>query len=459
MKNIDSIVKAADAYIERGNYECAIAQYDVLVSRFKDNPRYYALRGYCYAKIQQFANALRDYSIALSLKSDAPSTLYNRAKIYFDMGEFDLALEDYKKSASLSPKWDVFFNIGLIYRYRHEFEQARQAWRHALLFDCDNNLVNRSLTSLMRVVKKNSVLRTVSLVLFNDSSKIRKYVQNAQQYIRCGACEDALNVYQNLLIHYPRDVRIYLLRGCCYYYMECYENALHDFVMAATIAPKNSSAWINQARVYMKIANGSMAIQTLKRSFELEDAWDIWYLLGILREDNNEFNQARLCYLKALQRAPERKFIKVILRKLMRRIRLTSGLRIGKMMKIGEAASIVRNAASLVMSGNCEAALDSYNTLVDHFPQCRLRYEMRGCCFYFMEEYEKACRDFSAQLELTPRQASVWFNRAQAYAALERFSEALSDLAISEKLLPRNDISFMRDSINKYLLQKNINGN
>ena len=94
MKNIGAIVKSADSYMDRGDYEMAIAQYDLLTSHFPDNPRYYALRGYCYSKRQLFDNALMDYSTALSLKPDAPSTLFNRGRIYFAMGKYELALAE-----------------------------------------------------------------------------------------------------------------------------------------------------------------------------------------------------------------------------------------------------------------------------------------------------------------------------------------------------------------------------
>ena len=461
MKNIGAIVKSADSYMDCGDYEKAIAQYDLLTSHFPDNPRYYALRGYCYSKRQQFANALRDYSTALSLKPDAPSTLFNRGRIYFAMGEYELALADYLKSAKLSPKWDVFLNIGFIYRCRHEFEQARQFFRKALLKDCDNTSVYHELLSLMRIIGQRSLLRTVPAACFNGSSEIRKSIRKAQRLIRYGACEEALSLYHELVTRDPRNARLHILRGCCYFYMESYESALKDFSMAAAMAPENPAAWINQARVYMKTKQAAMAIRMLKKAHELEEAWDIWYLLGIVREDNCEWNQARLCYWKALERAPERKFLHVALRRLMRRIRLTSGLRIVKITNTGDgdAATVIRKAASLMMEGNCEAALDYYDILIDRFPQCRLRYEMRGCCFYFMEEYEKACKDFSAQLKLTPRRASTWFNRAQAYAALERFAEALSDLDASEKILPKSDIVLTRDTIYEYQKKRPENKN
>lgn len=460
-ENINAILKTLNVAVEHDNYEKAITQCNIVTAHFPDNPRYYALRGYCYSKRQQFANALMDYSTALSLKPDAPSTLFNRGRIYFAMGEYELALADYLKSAKLSPKWDVFLNIGFIYRFRREFEQARQFFRKALQKDCDDTSVNHELLSLMRIIGQKSLLRTVPPACFNGSSEIRKSIRKAQRLIRYGACEEALSLYHELVTRDPRNARLHILRGCCYFYMESYESALKDFSMAAAMAPENPAAWINQARVYMKTKQAAMAIRMLKKAHELEDAWDIWYLLGIVREDNCEWNQARLCYWKALERAPERKFLHVALRRLMRRIRLTSGLRIVKITNTGDgdAATVIRKAASLMMEGNCEAALDYYDILIDRFPQCRLRYEMRGCCFYFMEEYEKACKDFSAQLKLTPRRASTWFNRAQAYAALERFAEALSDLDASEKILPKSDIVLTRDTIYEYQKKRPENKN
>ncbi len=452
MKNMDAMVKSADACMERGDYETAIAQCDLLISHFPDNPKYYAWRAHCYSKRRQFANALRDYSTALSLKPDAPSTLFNRARIYFDMGEYELALADYLKSAELSPKWDAFLNIGLIYRRRHDLEHARQFFRKAFQAGGDYRLVTHEVMSLMQMIRGKSLVRTVPSACFNGSSAIRESIRKIQRHIRYGACEEALSLYHELVTQEPRNACLHILRGCCYFYMENYEGALNDFVMAAAMDPKNSAAWINQARVYMKTKQPAMAIRMLKKAHELEEAWDIWYLLGIVREDNYELNQARRCYWKALARAPERKFLHIALRRLMRRIRLTSGLRIVKMTSTGDAdaVTLIRKATSLMMEGSCEAALDYYGILIDRFPQCRLRYEMRGCCFYFMEEYEKACEDFSAQLKLTPHRAATWFNRAQAYAALERFAEALSDLDASEKILPKSDIVQARNTIHEY---------
>ena len=276
-ENINTILKTLDAAVEHNNYEKAIAQCDILTARFPDNPKFYALRGFLYSKTQQISDALRDYSTAISLKSDTPSVLFNRAGIYFSTGEYELALADYQKSADLSPGWDVFFNIGLIYRRRHEFEQARRSFRKALLWSGNDNLVNHELLPLMRIIRKNSLLRTVPAAKFNKFPEIRKTLQNAQRHIRYGACEEALQLYHELLTRHPRNANFHILRGCCYFYMESYENALDDFATAAAVAPKNTAAWINQARVYMKTEQAVTAIRMLQKSHDLEDAWDIWY--------------------------------------------------------------------------------------------------------------------------------------------------------------------------------------
>lgn len=113
-------------FIDKGEYDNAIIAGKKLLSNALNKARLYALIGWCYSQKKQWRNAIVFYTHALNIKKNAPSTLFNRGRAYQEIGQLDKALDDYKRSATISPEFDVFFNIASAYEKQYSLYKARE---------------------------------------------------------------------------------------------------------------------------------------------------------------------------------------------------------------------------------------------------------------------------------------------------------------------------------------------
>ncbi len=92
IEDMDAMDRLADQYIDRRDFFNAIGLYDQLIKQEPDNPRFYALRGYCRYHEGSYRLALEDFSTAIPMKPDVPTILYYRAKTYEHLDQPDKAL-------------------------------------------------------------------------------------------------------------------------------------------------------------------------------------------------------------------------------------------------------------------------------------------------------------------------------------------------------------------------------
>lgn len=118
--------QSIDIFIDKGEYDNAIIAGKKLLSNALNKARLYALIGWCYSQKKQWRNAIVFYTHALNIKKNAPSTLFNRGRAYQEIGQLDKALDDYKRSATISPEFDVFFNIASAYEKQYSLYKARE---------------------------------------------------------------------------------------------------------------------------------------------------------------------------------------------------------------------------------------------------------------------------------------------------------------------------------------------
>jgi hypothetical protein len=96
------------AFCEIGQYDKAIADYDMAVAIAPLDPDVYYGRGLVYFEIRQFDKAIVDHSIAITLSQDGGEGFFGLKFIFFDrglaylqIGERGLALEDFRKACDL----------------------------------------------------------------------------------------------------------------------------------------------------------------------------------------------------------------------------------------------------------------------------------------------------------------------------------------------------------------------
>ena len=93
-----------DAYVEKGDFDHAIADYDQAIKLDPDYPNAYHNRGMIHLIRGDYDAAMADCNQAIKLNPDYALGYFVRGLVYFDEGNFAKAQADLKKSAELNPK-------------------------------------------------------------------------------------------------------------------------------------------------------------------------------------------------------------------------------------------------------------------------------------------------------------------------------------------------------------------
>ena len=100
----------ADAYVRKGDYDRALADYDEAIKLAPDTAIAFALRGEVHAKRGDYDGAIADYERAIERAPNLPSAFSNRGLAWANKGELRLAIADYTKAIKLDPNLPVAFN-------------------------------------------------------------------------------------------------------------------------------------------------------------------------------------------------------------------------------------------------------------------------------------------------------------------------------------------------------------
>lgn len=142
----DKKFKFADEFIDNREFIKAIDLYNELINDKKiqganELARIYARKGYCYYHTKEYLSAIDNFSHAISLKPNVPTTLFYRARCYEHINKLEEAISDYKESAILKPESDVFLNLGLIYKWLNNYNEALKAFEKARSLKVDDILI------------------------------------------------------------------------------------------------------------------------------------------------------------------------------------------------------------------------------------------------------------------------------------------------------------------------------
>ena len=262
--------------------------------------------------------------------------------------------------------------------------------------------------------------------------------------------DEAIRIYTQLIAGEPHNPRFYALRGLCYSKKKDWEAAIREYSIALDLKPDAPSTLYNRGRAYQHTGQWNKALCDYRKSSHLLPEYDVFLNMGIIYEFLYEFESARQSYLKALRLKPEDIKIQNTLKLLMRKIKEIAGLRqitIKAPIRLGKK---LNHAESLTAKGECELALSEYEFLIKNFPAQIKLYHFRGCCYFYMSDYESAVKDFSVFLSNAPKDANVLFNRGQAYAFLQNFNDAIMDFIASGEIQPKADIFCNLRSIFQY---------
>lgn len=93
-----------DAYVEKGDFEHALVDFDQAIALDPKYPNAYHNRGIIHRVRGEFDAAMADFNQAIRLNPNYALAYFDRGLVYFDEGDFAKAQADLKKSSEINPK-------------------------------------------------------------------------------------------------------------------------------------------------------------------------------------------------------------------------------------------------------------------------------------------------------------------------------------------------------------------
>lgn len=221
-----------NAYIQQGDYDRAIKDYDEAIRLKADDARAFNNRGNAYYGKGDYQRAIQDYDQAIRLRADDAMTFHNRGNAYFRQRDYDHAIQDYDQAIRLRANDAQAFNDrGNAYAGKGDFDRAVQDYSEAIHLAADyaKAFQNRGSAYL----KKGDYDRAMKD--FDQAIRLKPddpAALNSRCFARAianKALEAALSDCNESLRLKPDSANTLDSRGFAYFRMGRYEKAIADF--------------------------------------------------------------------------------------------------------------------------------------------------------------------------------------------------------------------------------------
>jgi tetratricopeptide (TPR) repeat protein len=320
------------AYIAKGNYDSAIADYNQAI---KLNPHFelYFNRGSAYGIKGNYDRAIADFNQSLKLQPEA-LTYNNRGFAYLYKGEYDRAVADFNKALELQPDLEIaYLNRGKFYLDKQEFDLAITDFNAALKLQPNLVLayVNRSAAYLSKgefdraITDVNQVLKLKNKSVVESGSNITvfmspqffvgtfepmayeavAYNNRSAAYLKKRDYDRAIADANQAIKLQPNYFQPYLNRGFIYEKKGDYDRALADYNQVLKLHPKYANAYNARGWYYAQRGEYDRAIADANQALKLQpNAPHIIDTRGFAYAGKGDYDRALADYNQALKLDP-----------------------------------------------------------------------------------------------------------------------------------------------------------
>ncbi len=236
-----------DLFLESGNLNAALSDFDKAVKLNSTNDRAFANRGRARAMSGNMEGAMQDLDRAVSLNQKDPANYVNRGIAKDLLGDYQSALADLNRAVKLQPSFaDAWVVRGDINSHTGDFQSAIKDYNQAL------KLVPEKASAFAGRATAKSNMNDFNAALsdFNTAEKL-------------GLVSPVM----------------YYQRGLNYYKMQKFQQALQDFSQTTKLQPSNGMAWAYRGFANYNLGNYQQAISDLDQATQLNPGFDLAYAM------------------------------------------------------------------------------------------------------------------------------------------------------------------------------------
>jgi len=260
------------AYVRKGDYENAIADYNAAIER---NPRYaeaYNDRGVAYFRKADYDRAIADTTQAIALKPDFADAFANRAEAYAQKHDDDRAIADFSRAIELNPR-----DAESLDHRGHAFVRTAQYDRAIADYSAAAQLDPRYAEAFndrgVAYVDKKQYRRAIadfSAAIRLDASYTQALINRGHTYVDVGDYDDALADYSAVIRLDPGNAAVFNSRGVAYNRSGDHDQAIADYSEAIRLRPDYAVAFADRGNAYSQNHDYARAIADYDEAIRLD---------------------------------------------------------------------------------------------------------------------------------------------------------------------------------------------
>ena len=244
---IDSFTKSLDlnptslaysdrgsAYINVGEYDDAIADYDRAIALDPNYAAAYNNRGVARAHKGDYDSAIADYDRTIALDPNYAAAYDNRGTVKAHKGDYDGAIADYDRAIALDPDYAAAYdNRGTAKAHKSDYDGAIADYDRAIALDSNDTAAynNRGLAKAHKG-DYDGAIADCSRAIALDPNNANAYNNRGIAKLSKGDYDGAIDDCSRAIELEPDEALAYSNRGEIWLHLSEWDNAKADFTVA-----------------------------------------------------------------------------------------------------------------------------------------------------------------------------------------------------------------------------------
>jgi tetratricopeptide (TPR) repeat protein len=293
--NTTNELSAGCSDYRQGDYESALAHFNQTLSIDTNNMLALISRGACYRQLKRYGEAEHDLNTAVETSTNNIAlslSLSNRGYFYAEITNFDNAIEDYSKAIQYNPSSSMAY-IGRAYAEiaKGEYTAAMPDCNMAVMLDPDSaDPYDFRGRIFLQMGKYDRCIADYSKAIEINTNSILYYLQRSQAFAGKEDITSAISDYGNILRLAGNDFSLmanaYGCRGLCFSKIGQFAKGIQDCKKGVETDTNseiclNNLAWLLSIAPDTKLRNGKLAVEYATRACKISN-WKDPYAVGTL---------------------------------------------------------------------------------------------------------------------------------------------------------------------------------
>ena len=306
-----------------GDYQNAIADYDMAIHLKSDHVDAYNNRGNAKYKLGQYDAAIADYDMAIHLKSDHVDAYNNRGNVKYKLGQYDAAIADYDTAIYLNPDHvDTYNNRGKAKHNLGQYDAAIANYNIAILLNSDYaDAYNNRGRVKYKLGQYDAAIADYNIAILLKPYYADAYNNRGRVKYKLGQYDAAITDYDTAIRLKPYFTQAYIRRGLVKEKLGQCNAAIADYDIAIRLKPDFTQAYIRRGFVKEKLGQRNAAIADYDIAIRLKPDYAFAYYnrgsVNVLLERTHKAKQDLRTAL-ALAEKSGNKDIKILAEKALR---------------------------------------------------------------------------------------------------------------------------------------------